>query len=113
MRTTGAVAVVLTLALLGAGCTKGGSDAVSASPGPAASPGAPGAIAAKDVNWTDCSAKATELLGRAPAAVKYDCATIKVPENWQTPADGHTYDIALLRARNTKQTDRIGSLIIN
>ena len=41
MRTTGAVAAVLALALFGAGCTKGGSDSVAASPGPAASPGAP------------------------------------------------------------------------
>jgi pimeloyl-ACP methyl ester carboxylesterase len=113
MRTTGAVAAVLTLALLGTGCTKGGSDAVSASPGPPASPGAPGAIAAKDVKWTDCADKAASLLGNAPATVKYSCATIEVPEDWNTPGDGRTYDIALLRARSAKQTDRIGSLIIN
>jgi pimeloyl-ACP methyl ester carboxylesterase len=42
----------------------------------------------------------------------YDCATIAVPRNWSSPG-GSTFDIALIRARNTKQHDRIGSLLVN
>jgi pimeloyl-ACP methyl ester carboxylesterase len=112
VRTKGAFTALLTLAIIGAGCTNGGSDAVSASPGPV-SPGAPGAIAAEDVTWKDCAEVATGLIGRVPPNMTFQCATIKVPQDWNTPNDGRTYDLALLRARSTKQTDRIGSLIIN
>ncbi|MFC7482746.1 alpha/beta fold hydrolase [Luedemannella flava] len=54
-----------------------------------------------------------ELLGGVPRGITYQCATIKVPQDWTAQADGKTFDIALLRARSSRQSDRIGSLLIN
>jgi pimeloyl-ACP methyl ester carboxylesterase len=48
-----------------------------------------------------------------PANMSYDCATIKVPEDWAQPANGETLDLALVRGHDTSQRDRIGSLLIN
>ncbi len=72
--------------------------------------------------WRDCPEVARELVGREAPNMRYSCATIEVPRNWDTvgpnasanlPGAGETFEIALLRARSTKQTDRIGSLLIN
>ncbi|GIG70668.1 alpha/beta hydrolase [Phytomonospora endophytica] len=42
-----------------------------------------------------------------------ECTTIEVPADWNTPDNGETMEIALLRARSDTQTDKIGSLVIN
>ena len=61
-----------------------------------------------------------ELVGRGAPDMRYECARIAVPRDWGTgggattgPGAGETFEIALLRARSTKQRDRIGSLVIN
>ncbi|MEV0645909.1 alpha/beta hydrolase [Phytomonospora sp. NPDC050363] len=42
-----------------------------------------------------------------------ECAMITVPADWNAPDNGEKMEIALLRARNDRQTERIGSLVIN
>ncbi|HET8683222.1 MAG TPA: alpha/beta hydrolase, partial [Micromonosporaceae bacterium] len=87
---------------------------------------------------------ARELIGQVPASMSYECATIRVPRDWNAaapgtgaspgttaggatpggaspggatpgaaPGGGETFDIALLRARSSRQRDRIGSLVVN
>ncbi|ROT32930.1 alpha/beta hydrolase [Micromonospora sp. HM5-17] len=69
-------------------------------------------------DWKPCPEVPRELVGRAAANMRYDCATISVPGDWTTAGgagasgDGKL-EIALLRVRSTKQRDRIGSLLVN
>ncbi|MEW2380603.1 alpha/beta hydrolase [Micromonospora sp. NPDC047707] len=70
--------------------------------------------------WRACPEVAEDLVGRTAPTMRYECATIEVPSNWGTgtgatsgPGASMTFEIALLRARSTKQHDRIGSLVIN
>ncbi|WP_329111157.1 alpha/beta hydrolase [Micromonospora sp. NBC_01699] len=74
-------------------------------------------------DWKPCPETPRELVGRAAPDMRYDCATIGVPRDWQatgatagaaaSPGGGGTFDIALIRVRSVKQHDRIGSLLIN
>ncbi|MBO4209484.1 alpha/beta hydrolase [Micromonospora echinofusca] len=79
-------------------------------------------------DWRPCPETARELVGRTAPDMRYDCATVAVPRNWAAssapgagptagasalPGAGETFEIALLRARSTRQRDRIGSLVIN
>lgn len=79
-------------------------------------------------DWRPCPETARELVGRTAPDMRYDCAKIAVPRNWAAPpapgatatggatalpGSGETFEIALLRARSSKQRDRIGSLVIN
>jgi pimeloyl-ACP methyl ester carboxylesterase len=45
--------------------------------------------------------------------VTLECATMKVPQDWNAPAADKTFDIALLRSRSSRQSGRIGSLLVN
>jgi pimeloyl-ACP methyl ester carboxylesterase len=63
--------------------------------------------------WTTCLQEATTLLQRLPTGITYECATIKVPQDWAAPNNGKTFDLALTRVRSVKQTNRIGSLLVN
>lgn len=73
-------------------------------------------------DWRPCPEVPKELVGRTARDVRYDCATIVVPKDWNTaggmspgatPDGADTFEIALLRARSTEQRERIGSLLIN
>ncbi|HEU4423928.1 MAG TPA: alpha/beta hydrolase [Pilimelia sp.] len=98
---------------------------------------APRPPAAAAGQWRDCPEVAKQLVGRGAPDMTYQCATVSVPRDWAAPraagpagasagstgpaagstgqaaAAGKTFDIALLRARSTRQRDRIGSLILN
>jgi pimeloyl-ACP methyl ester carboxylesterase len=63
--------------------------------------------------WRDCRDEAAKLLQRVPSSITFDCATIQVPQDWANPSDGKTFHIALIRARSTRQSSRIGSLVVN
>jgi pimeloyl-ACP methyl ester carboxylesterase len=107
-RTALAVLVVATLGL--AGCFSSPSH-----PGPPAT-GAGGASAASgatSVKWQPCPEVARQALGRTPANVTYDCGKVGVPEDWGNRGDKKQFGIALMRARATKQTNRIGSLLVD
>ncbi|MFB9239882.1 alpha/beta hydrolase [Plantactinospora siamensis] len=119
-RTLAALAGVLAATLLVGGCTlppfapdTGGHSAAAKQP--------PGAA-----NWNPCPDTPRELTHHSPPPnMRYDCATITVPRQWPTGATpgasispggagpAGTFDIALIRARSTRQSDRIGSLVIN
>ncbi|GAA1040754.1 alpha/beta hydrolase [Virgisporangium ochraceum] len=45
--------------------------------------------------------------------VTLECGVMKVPQDWNAPVQGKTFDIALLRARSSRQSQRIGSLVVN
>jgi pimeloyl-ACP methyl ester carboxylesterase len=115
----GLVAAVLVLA----GCTVP-PFAPKAGPRSPAGAGQPGAAPA----WRSCPETPTDLVGRTPPNMRYECATIAVPRDWHPGAagtapgsgnpgasagPGGTFEISLLRVRSTKQHDRIGSLVIN
>ncbi|MEH0842017.1 alpha/beta hydrolase [Micromonospora sp. CPCC 205711] len=102
-------------ALLGAGCTMPAFAPRTEGEGTAAAPGS-----APD--WRDCPEVAEDLVGRGASGMRYQCAKISVPRNWGSgaasgatagPGSGETFEIALLRARSSKQRGRIGSLVIN
>ncbi len=102
---------LLAAVLVTAGCTlpvlapNGASD-----PGPvSASPAIPGTVAV----WRPCPEVPRQVLGKTPATMEYDCASVSVPQDWTAPKVGDTYTIQLLRVRSKTQHDRIGSLLIN
>jgi pimeloyl-ACP methyl ester carboxylesterase len=79
-----------------------------------------GAATGTKPTWRDCPEVADDLVGRGAPGMRYQCAKITVPRNWGTgtgatagPGTGENFEISLLRARSTKQHDRIGSLVIN
>ncbi len=99
-------------ALLASGCTSG-----SRWTSPKSSPSAGNTSAAgasTRVSWKPCTDDARQLLNaRLPANMRYDCGSLTVPADWHNPGDGKTFSIALMRARATNQSDRIGSLLVN
>jgi pimeloyl-ACP methyl ester carboxylesterase len=99
------------------GCTLPQTRWVSPASGGAASPSA-SSSAATLASWTPCPDLPRQLFGQRIPNVTFDCATIKVPQDWATakdgkPSDGKTFDLALVRARASGQSGRIGSLIVN
>lgn len=70
--------------------------------------------------WRACPEVAQEVMGRTAPDMRYECARIAVPRDWADgtgatagPGAGQTFEIALLRARSTRQRDRLGSLVVN
>jgi pimeloyl-ACP methyl ester carboxylesterase len=72
-----------------------------------------GSAPAGTVDWTSCSDVASQILGQPVRGYTVDCGSIKVPQDWQHPNDGKTFDLALIRVRNDSQSNRIGSLLVN
>ncbi|WP_245670177.1 alpha/beta hydrolase [Micromonospora mirobrigensis] len=101
-------------ALVAAGCTLPAFSPETEGAGPAAAPGT-------TPTWRPCPEIPDELVGRGAPGMRYDCAKVAVPRDWGTggagatagPGAGETFEIALIRARSTKQRDRLGSLVIN
>ncbi len=108
-----ALAFLVAVTLPVTGCTLPAFAPRTEGGGAAAAPGtAP--------TWRACPEVAEELVGRTAPNMRYECARIEVPRNWgggtgatSGPGAGETFEIALLRARSTKQRDRIGSLLVN
>ncbi|GAA4459039.1 alpha/beta hydrolase [Phytohabitans houttuyneae] len=100
-------------ALLAAGCalpvyapnTEGAGERDPSPPGPAASGDA--------ATWRPCPDVPEDLVGRTAPGMRYECASIAVPQDWANPGGSGTFEIALIRARSTQQGDRIGSLLVN
>jgi pimeloyl-ACP methyl ester carboxylesterase len=107
-----AAALALTIALTG--CTGGKQEAKTrlstvASPSPSLTSAPIGA----PVNWKPCPGLPKEYIGQNVKGFTFDCGAIKVPEDWNNPDNGKTFDIALARARAGNQNDRIGSLLMD
>jgi pimeloyl-ACP methyl ester carboxylesterase len=75
--------------------------------------GQPAPAASGQANWRPCPDVPAQIVGRGARGMSYDCATIKVPQDWSNPGNGQTFDIALIRVRSDQQHDRIGSLLVN
>ncbi|MGH3716104.1 MAG: alpha/beta hydrolase [Micromonosporaceae bacterium] len=105
------IAAVAASALL-AGCS---GPTARWNDGPPSDGGAQPPVGIPAAEWEDCEDVAADALGDTPpGSIRYECATVKVPQDWNNPDDGETLDIALLRARAKRQgRDRIGSLVIN
>jgi pimeloyl-ACP methyl ester carboxylesterase len=69
--------------------------------------------AAGSASWSPCPDVPRQLVGRGATGMTYDCATVSVPEDWNNPSNGKTFDIAMIRVRSESQHNRIGSLPIN
>jgi pimeloyl-ACP methyl ester carboxylesterase len=52
-------------------------------------------------------------VGRTAPGMRYECTSVAVPQDWADPNGSGTFEVALLRARSTRQGDRIGSLVVN
>ncbi len=98
-----------------AGCTLpvfAPEDADRAAPTTGAS-SAPPAVPGTQAQWTPCPEVPRDLIGRGADNMSYDCASVAVPQDWNSPQSGKTYDVAMIRIRSSSQGDRIGSLLIN
>lgn len=65
--------------------------------------------------WRACPEIPEDLVGRGAPDMTYECSTITVPRDWTASATPgtDTFSIELIRARSSKQRDRIGSLVLN
>jgi pimeloyl-ACP methyl ester carboxylesterase len=79
------------------------------SPSAAASPG----VSVAPAQWQPCPDAWRGVLSSRPANVSFDCASVRVPQDWAQPGNGQTFDIALVRGRATAQRDRVGALVLN
>lgn len=98
-------AATFTLAVVATGCTP---DPRVARPSPSGSP----------IAWTDCASDARKINSSLPRSLTVECGTVPVPQDWNTakdgkPTDGKTFEIAVMRIRSNRQTDRIGSILTN
>jgi pimeloyl-ACP methyl ester carboxylesterase len=110
---------LLVVALVATGCTFDSSPTTRGTTSAQPDPGAPGG---GGTAWRPCDDVAEDLVGPAAARadVSFQCATVKVPQDWSAAgaspgpaAGGPTFDIAVIRARSADQRDRIGSLLVN
>jgi pimeloyl-ACP methyl ester carboxylesterase len=69
--------------------------------------------AAGTVAWRSCPEVAQGALGQLRSNVTYECGKVSVPQDWSKPTGGKRFSIALLRARATHQSNRIGSLLVD
>jgi pimeloyl-ACP methyl ester carboxylesterase len=110
-----AAVLVLIAALMLSACSFGGKTKATAT-APASTPTASASVPVTEsgpANWVACPERAKQELGQTLTGFTVDCAVIKVPEDWQHPDNGKTFNIALDRVRSAKQTNRIGSLVVN
>jgi pimeloyl-ACP methyl ester carboxylesterase len=70
-------------------------------------------VGSPEPGWRNCGSDAAELLGRAPSGFSFECRDVEVPQDWNAPDNGKTFNIAVIRARSSDQGDRIGSLVVN
>jgi pimeloyl-ACP methyl ester carboxylesterase len=107
-RRVAAVAALVVLALTAVGCI----------PSVVRREERTGPAGADALDWRSCAADARKLSPNLPRGLTVQCATLAVPQDWRTAQDGKapdgkTFDIAIMRIRSDKQTDRIGSILTN
>ncbi|MET7425848.1 alpha/beta hydrolase [Dactylosporangium sp. NPDC005555] len=109
-----ALAVLLVAATLG-GCTLPADPAQEGRrlAEPSASASTADGVKVDPAQWKSCPDVYKGIFASPPQNVKYDCATVKVPQDWHNPEGSGTFDVALVRGRSTTQRDRVGSLFIN
>jgi pimeloyl-ACP methyl ester carboxylesterase len=109
LRTSRLLAAVLASAALAACSVSPVEGTFTEGPGAAPS----GSAAVGQARWRPCDDVVKDITGdRGNPEFRYSCATVRVPQDWAHPDRG-TFDLALLRARSTKQDDRVGSMLVN
>ena len=63
--------------------------------------------------WHPCPDVPESLVGRTAPGMRYECASVAVPQDWADPTGSGTFEISLLRVRSSRQHDRVGSLVVN
>jgi pimeloyl-ACP methyl ester carboxylesterase len=107
--TAGLIAAIVATA----GCTLPLLAPDSASDRPAGFEVLPPSVPGTQASWQPCPEVPKKLVGRGAQGMTYECATVAVPQDWNAPAGGGTYEVSLLRIRSATQKDRIGSLVLN
>jgi pimeloyl-ACP methyl ester carboxylesterase len=102
---TPSLAVVAAVVLLLAGCVSPPTRWAAPISGDPAPSGSTAAGVTQPV-WGPCDDY------RDVPNVTLECGVMKVPQNWTAP-NGKTFDIALLKAKSSRQSRRIGSLVVN
>jgi pimeloyl-ACP methyl ester carboxylesterase len=98
-------AAVATLAVGVAGCTPGARwQSGDASGGPSGSAA---------IDWRSCASEARRISPTVPDGATIQCGTVSVPQDWNKPKDGKTFDLAVMRIRASDQSDRIGTILLN
>ena len=86
------LAALLSLGLVLTGCTKT----------PERTTPRPDSTNSAGLTWSDCRDDAEAIADKyginIPSSINFDCATIKVPQDWNDANNGKTFDIALMRA---------------
>jgi pimeloyl-ACP methyl ester carboxylesterase len=108
------LALLAAVTLIVSGCTVpvfAPNESGQSAPGSTTSraPATPG----RPATWKPCPEVPRRLIGRGASGMTYDCASVAVPRNWDAPAGGPTYEVAMIRIRSAAQQNRIGSLLIN
>src|SRR4051812_25213506 len=94
-------------ATMGAMAPSGGAPGPPTRPSPTPTPPhTPG-------NRTPCPEVAKAELQQTVTGWSFDCGGIDVPQDWNHPANGKTFHIALIRVRSANQNNRVGSLVVN
>ncbi|MEV0560089.1 alpha/beta hydrolase [Dactylosporangium sp. NPDC050588] len=109
------LAVLLVTALLG-GCGSLPTDPSQEArrlDRPSVAPTTSSGVKVEPAQWKPCPDVYKGIFSSPPQNVKYDCATVKVPQDWHNPEGSGTFDVAMVRGRSTTQRDRVGSLFIN
>jgi pimeloyl-ACP methyl ester carboxylesterase len=81
--------------------------------GDTSTPGSAAPTSATGAAWTPCPEIPQELVGRGATGMSYDCSSVSVPRDWNSPQNSGTYRVAMIRVRSKTQHNRIGSLLIN
>ncbi|AGL20164.1 alpha/beta hydrolase [Actinoplanes sp. N902-109] len=107
------LAALVAAVIATAGCTLPVFAPDDDSAAPTTGGSAPPAVPGTQAQWTPCPDVPQKLVGRGASGMSYDCASVAVPQDWNNPRAGETYDVAMIRVRSESQTGRIGSLLIN
>jgi pimeloyl-ACP methyl ester carboxylesterase len=65
------------------------------------------------IAWKPCNDIAQQVLGQPVPGFTFDCGSVTVPQDWHNPHNGKTFSIALVRVHNNRETDPLGSLLMN
>lgn len=113
-RSRGYPVLLLAIALITAGCTSTGSAGSAGWIDTSRPSEVDGHPPVQDIAWEDCTAAVEQILGEPfPLPVRFDCARLEVPADYEDPEAG-LLELEVLRAVSTAaDRDRIGSLVVN
>lgn len=80
---------------------------------PDPAPSTPSEPLVSTINWTDCSSDARQANPRLPSNLSIECGTVTVPQDWNAPAGGPAFDIAVMRISSAGKRNHLGSIIVN